>query len=476
MVTIQCVSCKAYLAIPAFTSKILFHTDRIKSYSMHIKAFPFIVILIAVLTLSPVAAEEPELTQNIRTIDHIVAIVNEEVITRHELDSTIKLAIDRLQSQGMQLPSQQSLERQILETIITKRIQLQHAKEIGMSISESELDETINRIATENKLSLQEFYRTLEEDGISYNKFREEIREEMIMARVKEREVNNQVNVTEGEIDNFLRTKETSAVGNDEYRLAHILVLVRDVTDTAHIQEKSQKAEKALAKLKEGTEFSQVAIEFSDAADATKGGILEWRPASQLGPSFAELVASLQPGELTSVVQSQSGFHIFKLLGRRAQETPTVIVDQTHARHILIKVNELTSVNDAKLKIIQVKERLDKGADFAETAKLYSEDASAASGGDLGWLAPGDTVPDFERAMNALLPDQISEPVQSTFGWHLIQVIDRRSHDISLNRQRQEARQTIRTRKAEVVVQEWMKQLRDAAYIEYRLDDVIDDK
>nr|MBA3755295.1 peptidylprolyl isomerase [Nitrosomonas sp.] len=194
-------------------------------------------------------------------------------------------------------------------------------------------------------------------------------------------------------------------------------------------------------------------------------------PISQMGPKFAELLAPLQPGDLTPIVQSPSGFHIFKLLGRRTQEAPTVIIDQTHARHILIKINELTSEGDAKLKITQLKDRLDRGEVFEELARLYSEDASAASGGDLGWLSPGDTVPAFEQTMNKLLPRQISEPVQSQFGWHVIQVLERRSQDISLDRRRQTARQAIRTRKADVVIQEWLRQLRDQAYVELRLDD-----
>ena len=418
-----------------------------------------------------ITAQEMEFIPAVKAIDHIVAVVNEDVITRQELDEAIKTAVSRLQLQGVQLPDQHTLQNQVLESIVTKRIQLQHAKEVGLSISESEIDETIHRIAEENNLSLQEFFSALENDGISFNKFREEIREEMIMARLKEREIKNQVNVTEGEVDNFLRTQETSAVGNDEYRLAHILILVSENMDASQIQQRSQRADMALAKLKEGVDFAQVAAEFSDAADATKGGIIDWRPITQMGPTFAELLAPLQPGDLTSIVQSPSGFHIFKLLGKRAQEVPTVIIDQTHARHILVKINELTSESDARLKIIQLKERLDKGENFEEIARLYSEDTSATSGGDLGWLSPGDTVPAFEQTMNTLLPGQISEPVQSQFGWHLIQVLERRSQDISLDRRRQTARQAIRTRKADVVIQEWLRQLRDQAYIELRLDD-----
>ncbi len=429
-------------------------------------------ILLFVLLFSSLAiAQEGESSLGPKAIDRIVAVVNEDVITRQELNDAMKITVERLQLQGLQLPDHSVLQTQVLENIITKRVQLQHAKEVGLSVSESEIDETIRRIADDNKLTLQEFLAALERDNISYNKFRLEIRDEMIMARLKEREVKHQVNVTEGEVDNFLRTQETSSVGDDEYRLAHVLILVTETMDPAQIQQRGERAEKALAKLKEGVDFSKVAAEFSDAPDASKGGIIDWRPISQMGPKFAEMLEPMQPGEITSIVQSPAGFHIFKLLGRRAQEVPTVIIDQTHARHILIKINELTSENEGKLKITQIKERLDRGENFEELAKLYSEDTSASSGGDLGWLSPGDTVPAFEQAMNKLTPGQVSEPVQSQFGWHLIQVIERRSQDISLDRRRQSARQAIRTRKSDVVVQEWLRQLRDQAYIELRLDD-----
>lgn len=429
------------------------------------------ILLIALFFSLLAVAQGIESPLGPKAIDRIVAVVNEDVITRQELNDAMKITVERLQLQGLQLPDHSVLQTQVLENIITKRVQLQHAKEVGLSVSESEIDETIRRIADDNKLTLQEFLAALERDNISYNKFRHEIRDEMIMARLKEREVKHQVNVTEGEVDNFLRTQETSSVGDDEYRLAHVLILVTETMDPAQIQQRGERAEKALAKLKEGVDFSKVAAEFSDAPDALKGGIIDWRPISQMGPKFAEMLEPMQPGEITPIVQSPSGFHIFKLLGRRAQEVPTVIIDQTHARHILIKINELTSENEGKLKITQIKERLDRGENFEELAKLYSEDTSASSGGDLGWLSPGDTVPAFEQAMNKLTPGQVSEPVQSQFGWHLIQVIERRSQDISLDRRRQSARQAIRTRKSDVVVQEWLRQLRDQAYIELRLDD-----
>ncbi|MCB1986048.1 MAG: peptidylprolyl isomerase [Burkholderiales bacterium] len=423
-------------------------------------------------TLSEIADQSPKLDQGEIVLDQIAAIVNEEVITQLELDNAVVTATRNLIQQGIDPPEPDSMQTQVLETLVIKSIQLQHAKEIGMSVSDSELDDTIHRIADENKLSMQEFYSTLEEDGISFNHFRQEIRDEIIMARLKERQINSQVNVTEGEIDNFLRTQETSSVGNDEYLLAHILISVTEHMDNVQIHEKSQRAEQAEEKLRDGADFAQVAAEFSDAPDAMSGGVLDWRPITQMGPTFAQLLSPLEIGEITPVVQSPNGFHIFKLLDRRAQENKAVIIEQTHARHILIKVNELTSESDAREQIIQIKERIDNGANFAEIAKLYSEDGSAASGGDLGWLSPGNTVPAFEQAMNQLLPGQISDPIKSQFGWHLIQVLERRTQDISDESQRETARQAIRSRKAEVVVQEMIRQLRDQAYVEYRSDEI----
>lgn len=422
--------------------------------------------------LSEIPDQTPGFDRDEIVLDQIAAIVNEEVITQKELDNAVITATRNLLQQGIEPPDADSMQSQVLETLVIKSIQLQHAKEIGMSVSDSELDETIQRIADENKLSMQEFYSTLEEDGVSFNHFRQEIRDEIIMARLKERQINSQVNVTEGEIDNFLRTEETSADGNDEYLLAHILISVTEHMDNIQIHEKSQRAELALEKLHKGADFAQVAAEFSDAPDAMNGGVLDWRPITQMGPTFAQLLSPLEIGEITPVVQSPNGFHIFKLLDRRAQENKSVIIDQTHARHILIKVNELTSENDAREQIIQIKKRIDNGENFAELAKLYSEDGSASSGGDLGWLSPGNTVPPFEQAMNELLPGQISEPVQTQFGWHLIQVMERRVQDVSDESQRETARQAIRSRKAEVVVQEMIRQLRDEAYVEYRADDI----
>ena len=435
-----------------------------------------IVFTSFLMSLNAAAQEEPVLmslptTRSVQSIDHIVAIVNEEVITRNELDEVIRTTVKQLQKQGVQLPPSDIIEKQLLERTIMNRAQLQRAKEVGITVSDTELDQTIRKIAKENNLSMDEFYYALQQDGMTLTEFREEIQNELLISRLKEREVNNRVTVTEGEIDNFLRTQETSAVGNDEYRVAHILVQTLEQMDSAQIEVRRQKAENALKRLQEGVDFAQISAELSDAPNALQGGEIDWRPITQMGPMFSEILTRMQPGDLTPVIRSPIGFHILKLIGRRPQETPVVVVNQTHARHILIKINELTSEDDAYRVISQIRERIVKGADFAETAKGMSEDASANNGGDLGWLSPGDTVPEFERAMEALMPGQMSQPVQTQFGWHLIQVMERRTQDVSLDRHRHSARQAIRNRKADMIMQEWLQQLRDQTYVEYRTDD-----
>ncbi len=430
---------------------------------------PFVLLLMLMAEIA--VAQQVAHTGRIAPIDRIVAVVNEEVITQKELDEMLKHTIRQLQGRGVQAPAHDVLEKQLLERFIVSRLQLQIAKETGLTVSDTDLDNTLRRIAQENKMSLSELYAALERDGVNFNKFRDEIRNELILMRLKEREVDNRITVTESEVDDFLHAQEASASNTNEYRLAHILVQVPERAEPAQVEVRYRRAETALAKLKNGAEFAQIAAEFSDSADAMKGGVLDWRPSTQLPTKFAEVLASMQPGELTPVIQSPNGFYIFKLLDRRGQKTATVIITQTSARHILIKTNELTSATDARRRILDLKERLDNGANFQELAKLHSEDASASSGGNLGWVSPGDTVPEFEQAMSALQPGQVSAPVQSPFGWHLIQVVEHRTQDVSNERQRKTARQTIHARKADTAFQEWLQRLRDRAYVEYRLEE-----
>ena len=407
---------------------------------------------------------------DIRPIDRIVAVVNEEVITQQEIDELLQNTTQQLRKQNTQLPSMEILEKQLLERLIIKRIQLQRAKEVGLSVSDNDLDQTLRRIVQDNHLTMDEFRQVLLQEGTNLNLFQDEIRDEILISRLKEQEINSRVNVTESEIDNFLENQANSPAANEEYRIAHILVQTSEQMDEAQIDMRHKRAEAAYEDLRQGISFAQVSAEYSDATDAMQGGELGWRPLGQIGSPFAELLLQMQPGEITPVVRSPIGFHILKLLERRQQEKSVTIIEQTHAQHILIKVSEIISEEDAHQLIDQIMERIHNGANFMEMAKAHSEDASASAGGDLGWVSPGDTVPEFEQAMNALLPGQISQPVRTSFGWHLIKVIERRSQDISEQKQRETARKTIHARKADAVAQEWLQQLRDQAYVEYKIE------
>jgi peptidyl-prolyl cis-trans isomerase SurA len=401
--------------------------------------------------------------------DHIVAIVGDEVVTYYELRSRLDSALKQLQKQGTPLPPQDVLERQMLERLIMDRIQMQTAKESGLRIDDIQLDQAIGRIAASNKMNMTQFRQALEKDGIEYTKFREEIRGEMTIVRLREREVDSRLVISDGEIDNYLANQQ--ATGNtEEYQLAHILLRAPESASPEQLQKLRLRGEQALKRAKAGENFAELTAAFSDAPDALKGGDLGWRSLDRLPGLYAETAARLRDGEVSDLLRSSAGFHVVKLIGKRGGSAPAS-VQQTHARHILIRINEVVSEGEARRKLENVRERIVNGVDFAEQARLYSQDGSAAKGGDLGWLNPGDTVPEFERAMDALKVNELSQVVQSPFGMHLIQVQERRERDVSVERQRGVARQALRDRKLDEAYQDWLRQLRDRTYVENRLEE-----
>jgi peptidyl-prolyl cis-trans isomerase SurA len=412
-------------------------------------------------------AQQP---RNIVVLDRIVAVVNDDVITRLDLDERLRIANLQLKQQGTPPPPREALERQILDRLVSDRVQLQLAKETGLRVDDGELDKAIQRIAQDNKLSVQQLRETLEKDSVPFTRFREDIRNEIVLARLREREVDNRISVAESEIDGFISAQQTQSGRSDEYNLSHILVTVPENASPEQIQARRTRAEQALEQIRAGADFRQVAATVSEAPDALQGGAMGWRDATRLPSLFVDALKSMQVGGLSPILRSSNGFHVLKLNDRRGSTSP-VIVRQTHARHILIKTNELVPEAEARRRLVALKERLDNKADFAELARLQSEDGSSSKGGDLGWLSPGDTVPEFEHAMDALAPGQISNPVQTPFGWHLIQVLERRNADMSQEHQRLEARKALRARKSDESYQEWLRQLRDRAYIDYRLEE-----
>jgi peptidyl-prolyl cis-trans isomerase SurA len=420
--------------------------------------------LLGLLAVSSVhAAPEPI------DADYIVAVVDAEVITRHDLNTRLEAALRQLKTQGTPLPPQDQLERQMLERLIMERVQLQFARETGLHPDDAQLDQAIGRIAANNGMNLAQFRQTLENDGIAFSKFREEIRNELTMVRLREREVDSKLIISEGEIDNYLANQASSG-GGEEYQLAHILLRAPESASPEQLQKLRRRGEEALKRAQAGENFAELAATFSDAPDALKGGALDWRARDRLPALYAEAAGSLQPDGISGLLRSSAGFHIVKLIAVRGGNAPTS-VQQTRARHILVRINEVVSEAEARRKLEIVRERIVNGVDFAEQARLYSQDGSAAKGGDLGWLNPGDTVPEFERAMNNLKPNELSAVTQSPFGMHLIQVVERRERDVSAERQRAVARQALRERKLDEAYQDWLRQLRDRSYVENRLDE-----
>jgi peptidyl-prolyl cis-trans isomerase SurA len=424
--------------------------------------------ILAIFLITPAVVATAATPQKQGTpIDRIEVVVNDDIVTHRELEERTASVTKMLQRQKTMLPDENVLERQVLERMISEMLQAQFAKETGLRVDDAMLDKTILRIAQQNKFdSVGAFRAKVEQDGTDFKEFREEIRNEMISARLREREVDNKLVISENEVDNYLSNQARQEGKGEEMQLAHILVTVPEQASADKIQSFRKRAEEALAKLRGGAPFSQVAAGYSDAQDALKGGELGWRTADRLPPIFAEALQKMKPGEVSEILRSPSGFHIIKLLDRRSKDSP-IVVTQTHARHILIKTSELVSESEAKSRLQEIKLRIDKGANFAEEARLHSEDGSAPQGGDLGWLSPGETVPEFENAMDALKVGQVSGLVQSGFGWHLIQVLERRNADVTVEQKRQRARLAIRAVKSEEAFQDWQRQLRDRAFIEY---------
>ena len=403
-------------------------------------------------------------------LDRVVAVVNDEAITQYEVAEQRRGVLLQMREAKMTPPAPDVLDRQVLERLITERALLQFAKETGVRVDDTAVERTVQRIAQENKLSPDEFRKVLERENVPYARYREDIRREITLQRLREREVEARVGASDAEVDQFLATSAAREGGDVEYLLSHILVSVPEQSSPDQVAARQQRAVAALQQVKTGGDFAQVAASFSDAQDALTGGSLGWRSAARLPTVFVEVVRSLEKGGVSNVLRSPAGFHIVRLVDVRDRNAPT-IVDQTRVRHILIRVSETVSDADAKVRIDRVKDRLDSGAKFEDIARVNSEDGSAAKGGELGWVNPGDTVPEFEQAMNRLALGATSGPVRTQFGWHLIKVEERRRQDVTKDRQREQARTAIRQRKADEQFQEFVRQTRDRAYVEYKADD-----
>lgn len=432
--------------------------------SSHLKVFTATLLAACAITAPQSILAAPA----IEPIDQIAAVVNSDVITRGELEQRTRTATQQLRKQNIQIPPRNLLEKQMLDRMITDRALLQHAKESGVRVDPAQLERAIQSIASKNNLSMDELRTALTRDGVSFERFRENIHNEILLSRARERQVESKINVSDAEIDGYLQSQATSGK-DEEFNLAHILIAVPENASPEQIQAKRARAQDILADLGRGGDFAQLSASYSDAPNALQGGELGWKNAGQIPSLFLDATRKLQAGQVGELIKSPNGFHVIKLLDKRGKDTATIIT-QTRARHILIKPSELTSEADAIARLTQVRERIEQGgAKFEALARQYSEDVGSASkGGELSWTNPGDTVPEFERAMNALKPGELSPIVQSPFGWHIIQVLERREQDVTQERQRLLARKAIRERKSDEAFEDWVRQVRDQAYVELR--------
>ncbi len=419
------------------------------------------VLLSLLFLISLPATGEP------RVIDGIAAIINDDIITSRELNTRVTQVSRQLRESGTPLPPQDILRKQVLDREILRQIQLQLASGTGIRVDDNALNNAINSIASRNNMSLRQLRETLEREGFDFSVYREDFRQEMIIGQLHRREIHNRVNISEQEVDHFLATQSAQGRANEEYKIRHILVAVPEAAGPEDIAGARAKAEKLRERLNQGEDFVQLAIQHSDGQNALKGGDLGWRQSGQLPTLFANIIITLAKGGHSDLIRSPSGFHLIQLEDKRVAKPH--IVTQTQARHILIKADALTTEDDVILRLRQLKRRIEGGADFAELARANSADtASATKGGDLGWLNPGDTVPQFEQAMENLDSGQISEPFASPFGWHIVQVQKRRRQDDTEAFSRSQAKKFLRERKIDEMLESWLRQLREEAYVEIK--------
>jgi peptidyl-prolyl cis-trans isomerase SurA len=402
-------------------------------------------------------------------LDGIVAVVNDDVIVASELRAEIDLVVPQMQERGTPVPPPDALERQVLERLILKRLQLQRAEALGIEVNDAMLTQALESIATRNGLTLDELQATLEAGGVRFADFREDTRMQILTSQLQSQEVIKGIQVTDQEVDRFLEKEASRLIERTAVRLQHILIAVPEGASPEEVERARDRAQTLTARLRGGADFARVAATSSDGRQALEGGDLGWFEMAAVPSLVSELAFTLAEGEISDPLRSPSGFHIIRLAEIRGDGRQ--VVTQTHARHILIRTNELVADADARQRLEQLRMRVVGGEDFAALARANSDDTgSALRGGDLGWLNPGDTVPAFESKMDELALNQVSAPFRSSFGWHIVQVLERREQDTTEEVMRHKAREAIRERKAAEEIDLWLQRLRAEAYVEVRLD------
>ena len=424
----------------------------------------FIATLLICITLLALAV-----AVNAKLLDRIVAVVENDVIMESEVRERVNVLIKQFEKNPEALPPQNILIEQVLQRLIVERLQLQLAEQRGIQIDELTLDQTMRNLAKRNRMTLEQFRQVLVQQGLDYAAYREQVRNEMILDQLRQRTINDNIQVSESEIEELVKKSDKDLLKKEyEYHIAHILIAVPENPKPGQLERSQHRASLVFDRAKAGNNFAKLAIAASDAQDALQGGDLGWRNLAQLPEVFLQQIEGMEAGDVSQIGQSAAGFHIFKVLDRRAIEN--TMVDQVLVRHILVRTNALVTDEAAERKLSELKRRIEQGDDFDDLAKAHSDDpGSAVSGGKMDWTVSSNFVPKFKEVVDTLETNKICEPFQSRFGWHIVEVLDKRRHDNSQDAMRVEAREQIRQRKIEEETELWLRQLRDESYIENRL-------
>ena len=400
-------------------------------------------------------------------LDKIIAVVDDDIVMQSELNRRMRSITNRLRSQGTQLPPQEVMHERVLEQLILENIQMQLAERMGIRIGDTQLNATIDNITKSNQMSLAQFEAQLKAEGETYASAREQIRREMIISRVQKREVERRVRVTDLEVENFLASKEGRTQSGVEYYIGHILVSVPESASLQKIEAGEKKGNDILTALKAGEDFKKMAIAKSDGRQALNGGVIGWRKESELPSIAADIIPMLDIGEPSQLIRTSSGFHIVTVLEKRGGQQQ--LIDQAQVRHILISPSEIRTNEEARTMIEKLYERIKSGDSFAELAKSNSDDpVSAIDGGSLDWVSPGQMVPEFDNMMNEVAIGEVSKPFRSQFGWHILEVTDRRKQDMGELIQTNQAKQVIRQYKYERELSNWLLEIKSEAFIEIK--------
>ena len=426
------------------------------------------ILIAQILLLSPSHAQTRDIGVHGEMLDRIAAIVNDGLVLKSELDVQMSSVQKRLQEQRVELPSQSVLQQQVLDRLVLQEIQMQRAKHVGLTITDEQLNSALQEIAGRNKIPFDQLPTALAAQGVDYKTYRESMRRELTLSTLRQRDVIAHINVSPHELEQYL-ARQQNAAANDEFNVSHILLSLPAAATPQQLEDISHKAQDVAVRAGKGEDFGQLAIANSNSQTALDGGQLGWRKGTQLPQFILDLVVKMKPGEVSEPVRTPSGYHIVKLNERRSGEAP-VIINQIHARHILMKPNELDDDETVRQKLAKLRERIEKGESFAGIASTASEDpGSAPDGGDLGWTGPGTFVPEFDKAIADLKENEISEPFKTRYGWHIVQVLGTRTYDSTDDVRRQKAFAAIRESKADEETELWLRRLRDDAFIETKM-------